>query len=102
MSLLIRGADAIMTGLPGEAMRARGADLRIEGERIAAIGNLIPLEKEPVLDARGCVVYPGWINTHHHLLQALMKAWPAGIDAPLNDWLTAVPFRLRACYDADL
>jgi 8-oxoguanine deaminase len=47
---LIRGAEGIFTGLPGEAMRAHGA-IRIEGDRIAAIGDLAPEPDEHVIDA---------------------------------------------------
>ena len=97
--MLIRGAEAIMTGLPGAAMRAAG-DVRVEGERIAGIGRLEPRPGERVVDASGCVIYPGWVNTHHHLMQSLMKAVPGGVNAPLNAWLAAVPYKLRAGYDA--
>jgi cytosine/adenosine deaminase-related metal-dependent hydrolase len=101
--MLIRGAEAIMTGLPGAAMRAAGPDLRVGVDgRISEIGRLSVKGDERVIDAANCVIYPGWVNTHHHLLQALMKAVPAGINAPLNDWLAAVPFRLRAGYDAEM
>jgi 8-oxoguanine deaminase len=40
-STLIRNADGIFTGLPGEAMRAFGA-IRITDGRIAAMGDLTP------------------------------------------------------------
>jgi len=47
---LIRGAEGIFTGLPGEAMRANGA-IRIEGDRIAAIGD--NLERAMLQKRRG-------------------------------------------------
>jgi len=31
---------------------------------------------QQVLDATDCVVYPGWVNTHHHLFQSLLKGVP--------------------------
>jgi cytosine/adenosine deaminase-related metal-dependent hydrolase len=95
MDLLIRNATAIMTGGAGAAARARGSDIRIEGSRIAAIGTLAPQPGERVLDATDCVIYPGWINTHHHLFQALLKGVPAGIDLQLVPWLSAVPVAYR-------
>ena len=101
--MLIRNAAAIMTGLPGAAARAPGGDLRIDQEgRISAIGRL---EKEPgerVIDATDCVVYPGWINTHHHLAQSVLKGVPQGINLPLLSWLESVPYRYRARFDAEV
>jgi cytosine/adenosine deaminase-related metal-dependent hydrolase len=102
-TLLIRGASAILTGLPGAAMRhdvARdGGDLRVRGTRIEAIGRLAPLPGERIIDAAGCVVQPGWVNTHHHLFQSLLKGVPEGIDLPLVPWLSAVPVPWRRHFD---
>jgi cytosine/adenosine deaminase-related metal-dependent hydrolase len=39
------------------------------------------------IDARGCVVVPGLVNTHHHLYQSLTRAVPAAQDADLFGWL---------------
>ena len=103
-SLLIRNPRAIMTGLPGDAMRhdpAAGTDIRIRDGRIDAIGRLVPAPGEAVIDATDCVVYPGWINTHHHLFQSLLKGIPAGIDSPLMAWLTAVPRSYRRYFDRE-
>ena len=94
-STLIRNATGLITGLPGAAARAAGPDLRIDGTRIAAIGRLAPLPGETVLDATDCVVYPGWVNTHHHLFQSLLKGIPAGINLQLVPWLSAVPVAYR-------
>ena len=100
--MLIRNALAIMTGLAGDAARAAGPDIRIAAGRIEAIGPLAPMPDERVLDATGCVVYPGWVNTHHHLTQCLQKGVPGGINLPLMPWLEAVPYRFRRHFDADL
>ena len=88
---LIRGAEGIFTGLPGDAMRAHGA-IRISDGRIAAIGALTPEPGEQVIDASGCVIYPGLVSTHNHLFQSVLKGVRAGIDSPLADWLCAVPY----------
>ncbi len=101
--MLLRNAAAIMTGLPGAGARAVGRDLRIGPDgRIAAIGALAPQPGERVIDATDCVVYPGWVNTHHHLAQSVLKGVPAGINLPLLAWLEAVPYRFRRCFDASL
>jgi cytosine/adenosine deaminase-related metal-dependent hydrolase len=49
---LIRGAEGIFTGLPGEAMRAKGA-IRIADGRITEIGALTPRPDEALIDASG-------------------------------------------------
>jgi cytosine/adenosine deaminase-related metal-dependent hydrolase len=89
-SLLIRNADGIFTGLPGDAMRATGA-IRVRDGRIAAIGDLAPEPGERIFDAAGCVIYPGLISTHHHLFQSVLKGVRAGINEPLMAWLRSVP-----------
>jgi len=47
----------------------------------------IPRAEWDRLDATGCVVTPGLVNTHHHLFQTRTRAHPAAIDAELFDWL---------------
>jgi cytosine/adenosine deaminase-related metal-dependent hydrolase len=88
--MLIRGADGIFTGLPGDAMRAEGA-IRVVDGRIAAIGDLAAAPGENIIDATGCVIYPGLISTHHHLFQSILKGVRAGINLPLMGWLRSVP-----------
>lgn len=101
--MLIRNATTIMTGLPGERARTAGRDLRIDADgRIAAIGALAREAGERVVDATDCVVYPGWVNTHHHLAQSVLKGVPEGINLPLAGWLDAVPYRYRHRFDAEL
>jgi cytosine/adenosine deaminase-related metal-dependent hydrolase len=90
-SMLIQGAQGIFTGLPGEAMRASGA-IRIRDGRISAVGALEPAPGERLIDASGCVIYPGLVSTHHHLFQCVLKGVRAGIDVPLLAWLRAVPY----------
>ena len=61
-STLIAGATVVDgTGEPRFT-----ADLRIRDDRIAAVGDLDPEPGEPVIDARGLVLAPGFIDTHSH------------------------------------
>jgi 8-oxoguanine deaminase len=97
---LIRGASQLLTGQRGAAARsATGADVRVRGGFISSIGTLLPEPGEKVIDASGCVIYPGWVNTHHHLFQSLLKGIPAGINLPLVAWLAAVPVAYRRHFD---
>lgn len=82
---LIRNADTILTMDAGRRELA-GADILIRDGIVAAIGpNLATLGE--VHEARGCVVTPGLVNTHHHLYQSLTRAVPGGQDALLFGWL---------------
>ncbi|MEU1971836.1 8-oxoguanine deaminase [Microbacterium sp. NPDC019599] len=56
-------------------------------------------EDAEIIDARGCLVTPGLINTHHHLYQWLTRGYAQ--DAILFDWLTAL-YPLWSRIDADL
>lgn len=53
-------------------------DVYIDGDRIVAIGPagapFTPEEASTVIDAQGCVVMPGLINTHTHTPMTLMRS----------------------------
>ena len=61
MSVLISGGTVVT---PRGSTRA---SVRIDGETIAEIGDLAPLPGEEVVDAAGCLVLPGGIDSHTHL-----------------------------------
>ncbi|MEM9743840.1 MAG: amidohydrolase family protein [Pseudomonadota bacterium] len=77
-------------------------DLLIEGSNIAAVGhNLVVPAGAQRLDLTGKLLWPGLVNTHHHLAQTLLKGVPAALSAPLADWLPAVPYTAWPLIDAD-
>jgi 8-oxoguanine deaminase len=47
----------------------------------------LPQRADRVIDARGMVVLPGLVNTHHHFYQTLTRNVPAAQDANLFTWL---------------
>lgn len=81
-SLLIKNA-IILTLDPGN--RILEGDLLIEDGRISRIGNSIQKAADDVIDARGRVLLPGFIQTHIHLCQTLFRG--AADDLALIDWL---------------
>lgn len=83
--ILIRDADCILTMNEAREELHR-ADILIRDGVIAEIGPDIRGGGEVVL-ARGCVVTPGLVNTHHHLYQTLTRAVPGAQDALLFGWL---------------
>ncbi|WP_323022541.1 8-oxoguanine deaminase [Pararhodobacter sp.] len=84
--ILIRNADRVVT-MDGARRELAGASILIEGGAIAAIGPGLTAPGAEVIDATGCVVTPGLVNTHHHLYQSLTRAVPGGQDALLFGWL---------------
>jgi len=99
-ALLVRNAHAVLTGLAGEQARSGARDIRVAGGVITEMGRgLVAQPGERVLDATDCMVYPGWVNTHHHLFQSLLKGVPSGINATLTPWLKAVPYAHRGGFD---
>lgn len=83
--ILIKQADVLVTMDEGRRELA-GADILIRDGVIAGIGQGLT-SKGRVISARGCVVTPGLVNTHHHLYQTLTRAVPGGQDALLFGWL---------------
>ena len=83
--ILIRGAGHVMT-MNDAREELRGADILLRGGVIAGIGAGLETSGE-VVEAGGCVVTPGLVNTHHHLYQTLTRAVPGGQDALLFGWL---------------
>jgi cytosine/adenosine deaminase-related metal-dependent hydrolase len=90
-TLLIRNADALFT-MDNARREIAGGGLFARNGVIEAVGpsDTLPREADEVIDATGCVVTPGLINTHHHMYQNLTRAVPAGQDALLFGWLQAL------------
>ncbi|OSQ47870.1 8-oxoguanine deaminase [Marivita geojedonensis] len=85
MAILIKNATTILTMDTALAELAQ-ADIRIENGVITEVGSGLTGAEETI-DAKGCVVTPGLVNTHHHLYQTLTRAVPGGQDALLFGWL---------------
>lgn len=83
--ILIRGAASVVT-MDGMRSEIAGGDVLIRGGVIASVGSGLTTTGK-VVEARGCVVTPGLVNTHHHLYQTLTRVVPGGQDALLFGWL---------------
>nr|WP_246406037.1 amidohydrolase family protein [Modestobacter versicolor] len=63
-----------------------GADVGCGDDgRVAVLGSVTP--DGDVLDATGCVVTPGLVNAHHHLLQTAFRTLPGTRGVPMAQWL---------------
>lgn len=88
-TLLVTNADVLVT-MDGERREIGDCDLFAKDGMIVDIGRGLDHQADTIVDARGCVVTPGLVNTHHHLFQTLTRAVPAGQDALLFGWLKAL------------
>ena len=90
-TLLIRNADVIAT-MDDARRELAQASILIRDAAIEAIGpaHELPQAADEVIDARGHVVIPGLINTHHHMYQSLTRAIPAAQNAELFGWLKSL------------
>ena len=87
-TLLIRDADLVAT-LDDASHEWPRASVLLRGGVIEAVGPAaaLPDAADEVIDARGHVVVPGLVNTHHHMYQSLTRAIPAAQNAELFGWL---------------
>jgi cytosine/adenosine deaminase-related metal-dependent hydrolase len=81
--LTVRNALAVWTAtgeeLPGDVVCS-------DDGRIAPTG----VDGGEVLDASGCVVTPGLVNAHAHLLQTAFRTLPGTRGVPMAQWLPAM------------
>lgn len=84
-TLCVQNADAIVT-VDSEDRVLKSASILISDNVIRAIGQG-PFEADAVIDAKGCCVYPGLVNTHHHLYQTFTRNLPKVQKMELFDWL---------------
>ncbi|NVO23385.1 8-oxoguanine deaminase [Donghicola mangrovi] len=84
--LLIQNIDTLIT-MDDDRRELSGVDIRVRGGVIAEIGQGLAVNGAETLNAKGCVVTPGLVNTHHHLYQSMTRAVPGAQDALLFGWL---------------
>ncbi|MCB2127885.1 MAG: 8-oxoguanine deaminase [Rhodobacteraceae bacterium] len=82
---LIRNARVIVT-MDRDRNELADSDILVRDGVITKIGAALSTQGN-IVDARGCVVTPGLVNTHHHLYQTLTRVVPGGQDALLFGWL---------------
>ena len=93
MDLLLKNA-VIVTVNPEREIFYHGA-MAVDQGRIVAVGDETDVLRahptaETVMDLDGKVIFPGFINTHNHLFQTLLKG--LGDDMVLSDWLSTMTF----------
>lgn len=94
--LILRDAQHVFTGTaaaPAEGLEpgddvvvADGVVVSMQGTTDAT-GDASSVGPVEVLDASGCVVTPGLVNAHHHLLQSAFRTLPGTRGVAMRDWL---------------
>ena len=90
-SILIKNGTLVTMDSANTIVRG---DLLINGERIASIGG--DQTADTVIDAEGCAVIPGFVQTHIHLCQTLFRG--AADDLSLIDWLKQRVWPMEAAH----
>jgi len=102
-SLLIHNGTLI----DGTGAKRRSASVRISGDTIVEIGRLTPKPNERVIEAKGLVIAPGFVDAHSHADGGLLDTPEAetqvrqgittaivgqdgGSNFPLSDWFAKV------------
>jgi cytosine/adenosine deaminase-related metal-dependent hydrolase len=92
----VRPVDLVVAGAELVATMDGGAELpggwvAIDSGFVVGVG---PAGSEPAarrtINAEGCLVTPGFINTHHHIFQNLTRSFAPAVRSGLFDWLRAL------------
>lgn len=103
--VLIRNAWLVAT-VDADRRELEGGWVHIADGLVAAVGTStdplpeVDRQRCTVVDATGCLVTPGLINTHHHIFQNLTRAYPPMTDKPLFGWLQSL-YPLWAAIDEE-
>jgi cytosine/adenosine deaminase-related metal-dependent hydrolase len=89
--LLVRDAKLVAT-CDSAGRGLAGGWVAITGGVITGVGS--SADPAPTaaqtLDASGCLVTPGLVNTHHHIYQNLTRSYGPAINGSLFSWLTVL------------
>ena len=95
-SILIKGGRVVTMDENDSIVRG---DLLIREGRISEIGGQITADADEMIDAHGCAVLPGFIQTHIHLCQTLFRG--AADDLALINWLKKRVWPMEAAHTAE-
>jgi 5-methylthioadenosine/S-adenosylhomocysteine deaminase len=98
----MNGGEVLIRGGQVVAMDDAGTegllDVRVVDGRIVEVGKDLEIGAARVLDASGCAVLPGFVQTHVHLCQTLFRN--LADDRALLEWLAERVWPLEASHSA--
>src|SRR6266852_2588854 len=92
-SIFIKGGTIVTMDASNSILHG---DLLIRDGRIAELGEKIDADADETIDANGCAVLPGFVQTHVHLCQTLFRG--AADDLALIDWLKKRVWPMEAAH----
>ncbi|MGY1702613.1 8-oxoguanine deaminase [Geodermatophilus sp. SYSU D00766] len=89
--LLVHSAELLAT-VDDDRREIAGGWVAVTGGVVSGVGG--PGDPRPdavrAVDAAGCLVTPGLVNTHHHLYQNLTRSFAPALSGGLFDWLVTL------------
>jgi 5-methylthioadenosine/S-adenosylhomocysteine deaminase len=95
-SILIRNGTIVTMDAENSIVRG---DLLIRDGKITSVGEQDASKADDVIDASGCAVLPGFVQTHIHLCQTLFRG--AADDLSLIDWLKKRIWPMEAAHTVE-
>ena len=87
VELCVSGAELVVT-MDGQRREIPGGWVAVSDGFVTAVGEPgREPEAERLIDARGCLVTPGLVNTHHHIFQNLTRSFAPALGGSLFHWL---------------
>ena len=97
-TVLIRGGAVVTMDAADSVFEG---DVLVRGSRVESVGRAsvtASATADVTIDARGCAVLPGFVQTHVHLCQTLFRG--SADDLELIDWLKKRVWPMEAAHDA--
>src|SRR5687768_16280634 len=85
--------DGCVLSLDKRVGNFKQADVLIEGSKIAVVGPNLSASDAEVIDASEMIVMPGFIDTHRHLWEGILRN--IGTDVPLEGEISYLAFVLN-------
>src|SRR2546425_5656018 len=92
-SILIKNGTIVTMDEADSIVRG---DLLVRDGRVSEVGKKTSSGADETIDARGCVILPGFVQTHIHLCQTLFRG--AADDLALIDWLKERVWPMEAAH----
>jgi cytosine/adenosine deaminase-related metal-dependent hydrolase len=94
---LIQGANVV--SLDAAVGDLASGDILIEGSRIAAVAPALPPDDAGIVEARGMIALPGFVDSHRHTWQSLLRA--TAVDWTLAQYFAGIRGVMGRLYTPD-